>query len=163
MADPRFPDNMKPVISQGYGFSSPNNVLEQIIAGGSSLLIRDTKYGYVDFNIVIMGSPFKMQVWNDFYYGKINSGTAKFIMVLDSGNGLEDHICQIVPSSANQSFNNDPTRTIAYTVRAELTPFQDNPYGGLLVDFYAEFGDGFPALMDRLAIYANEDVLIFEV
>ena len=158
MADPRFPDSIKPVINQGYDFGMPNNVLEQPVAGGSPLLILDTKYGYVDFNVVIVGNPLKMQVWNDFYYGKINSGSAKFVMVLDSGNGLEDHVCQILPQSVNQSESNDPTRIISYVVRAERTPFQDNPYEGALVDLYEEFGDNLPAILDRLAIFVNIDM-----
>ena len=156
MAD--FPASIKPVISQGYSFGMANNILEQPVSGGSSLLIRDTKYGFVDFNVTIVGSPLKMQVWNDFYYGKIDGGASKFSMQLDSGNGIEEHICQIVPSSVTQNFNNDPTRFISYTVRAEKTPFQDNPYGGALVDLFDIYGDDFPALLDRLAIYVLEDM-----
>lgn len=158
MADPIFPIALKPVISQGYSFGMANNVLEQPVAGGSPLLIRDTKYGYVDFQVVILVTPLRMQVWNDFYFGKINGGQDKFIMQLDSGNGIEDHTCQIVPSSVQQSFNNDPTRTIAYTVRAEKTSFQDNPYSGNLSDLYDAYGDDLPLILDRLEIFVNVDM-----
>ena len=102
MADPIFPENIKPVISQGYDFNMPNNVLEQPVAGGSPLLIRDTKYGYVDFNVTLVVTPLKMQVFNDFYFGKINGGQDKFIMQLDSGNGIEDHTCQIGRASCRE-------------------------------------------------------------
>ena len=158
MADPIFPENIKPVISQGYDFNMPNNVLEQPVAGGSPLLIRDTKYGYVDFNVTLVVTPLKMQVFNDFYFGKISGGQDKFIMQLDSGNGIEDHTCQIVPSSVQQSFSNDPTRTISFIVRAEKTSFQDNIYGGNLSDLYDAYGDQLVPTLDRLAIYVNQDM-----
>lgn len=151
MADPTFPSNMKPVVNQGYSFNAPNNVLEQPVSGGSPLMILDTKFGFVDFDVTIVGGKTKQTAFNDFYVNKINRGSAKFIMVLDSGNGLEDHVVQIVPSSLRQSTNNDPTRVMSFTVRAEKTPFQDDPYGGGFAELYEEYGDNLEAIFDGLA------------
>jgi len=153
MADPIFPSNMKPVVNQGYSWRSPNNVLEQPVAGGSSLMILDTKYGSVDFDVTIVGSKTKQTAFNDFYVNKIDRGSAKFIMILDSGNGLEDHVVNIVPSTLRQSTNNDPTRVMTFTVRAEKTPFQDDPYEGGFSELYETYGDDIDAIFDGLATF----------
>lgn len=151
MALPAFPSNIKPSVSQGYGFNAPNNVIEQPLTGGSPLLILDTKYGYVDFNVTIIGTLLKQQAFNDFYVNKIDRGSGKFTMMLDSGNGLEEHICQIVPSSLQQNAPNDPTRIMSMVIRAERTPFQDDPYGGGLAELYETYGENLPEILDGLA------------
>jgi len=150
MALPAFPSNIKPVINQGYSWNMPNNVIEQPLTGGSPLLILDTKYGYVDFSVVIVGSLLKQQAWNDFYVNKIARGSGKFTMILDSGNGLEEHTCQIVPSSVSQGGPNDPSRIISYTVRAERTPFQEDPYGGGFSELYDIYGDDIESIFSEL-------------
>lgn len=157
MPDPVFPPNIKPIVTE-YSFNMPDNVLEHPVSGGSNLQILDTKFGRSPFQVTIIGTPLKMQVFNDFYYGKIDGGSAKFIMELDSGNGLEDHTVLIQPSTIRQSFANDPTRIISFIVWAEKTPFQDDPFGGGLSDLYEVFGEDLTAVLSRLAIYANEDI-----
>lgn len=157
MALPEFPANIKPSISQGYEHNMPNNVLEQPVTGGSPLLILDTKFGYVDFNIAIVGSLTKQQAFNDFYVNKINRGSSKFTMQLDSGNGLEEHTCQFLPGTIRQSQPNSPTRIVTGVVRAERTPFQDDPYGGGFSDLYAIYGEDLGEILNDLAIFVLID------
>jgi hypothetical protein len=152
-----FPTNIKPVVNQGYSHNMPNNVVEQPVSGGASLLMLDTSTGYVDFQVAIVGSLTKQQAFNDFYVNDINKGTSKFTMNLDSGNGLEVHTCQIVPNSVRQDASGDPTRIITMTVRAEKTPFQDNPYGGGFAELYEIYGEGLEQIIDDLGIFVLID------
>lgn len=153
-----FPDNIKPSVSQGYSFNAPNNVMEQPLAGGTPLMIKDFKTGYVDFNITIVGGSDKMQAWNIFYFGSINGGVDKFFMDLDSGAGIEQHIVQIIPSTVNQSFNDNNIRFISYTVRAENTPFQDAEFTGLFLELFEIYGDDLDGTFERLATFALDDI-----
>jgi len=69
-----FPANLKPAITEGYGFSSSDNVISQQVQGGAPLQILDYRTGPVLFNVSLVLDPLRMQVFQDFYYGKINSG-----------------------------------------------------------------------------------------
>lgn len=153
MTIPVWPANIKPVINQGYDWNMPSNVIEQPVAGGSPLLMLDTKYGYVDINVTLVGSLTKMQAFNDFYVNKINRGTGKFTMQLDTGNGLEEHTCQIVPSTVQQSAVNDPTRIISMVIRAERTPFQEDPYEGGFVELYETYGEDLESILSALETF----------
>ncbi len=153
-----FPANLKPAITEGYGFSSSDNVISQQVQGGAPLQILDYRTGPVLFNVSLVLDPLRMQVFQDFYYGKINSGADKFTMILDSGNGLEEHIVQINTSTVK--FNGDaaPIWKVSYTITAETTPFQENPYGGDLADLFDAYGDDLPAILNQLGILALDDL-----
>lgn len=150
-----FPSRLKPSVSQGYSFGAGQNVMSVPTLGGAHIQVIDFKYAPVGFNVAIVGDRLTKMVMSDFYYAKLNSGTGKFYMDLDTGLGIEEHICMIAPGSIQFNGGGDPTWIITFTVIAERTPAQDAPYDGDLVDLYDEYGDDLEAQLDALGIYVN--------
>lgn len=149
-----FPSGLKPVVNQGYGFNASNNVISQQVQGGVALQMLDYKYSPVVFQINIVGSPLELQVFQDFYYGAINSGADKFNMTLDSGNGLENHAVYIITDSVSIDGSRLPIVNISFNVEAEKIPAQDAPFGGGLSDLYDIYGDGLPDILEALEVFA---------
>ena len=156
-----FPLALKPSITQGYGLGAPDNIISQQVQGGAPLRMLDYRTGPVTFNVGFVVDPFKRQIFYDFYYGKIDSGSAKFTMNLDSGNGIEEHNVFIAPGSFNDTGDRAPIWTISFTIIAETTPFQENPFMGELVDL-SDLYDGntkeLLSVLNQLEIYALEDL-----
>lgn len=145
----RFPDSIKPVTSQGYSFGTPENIVAIETLGGASIQVRDFKYAPVLFNIVFVGDRVIRSVITDFFYGRINAGADKFTMVLDSGNGLEDHTVVILPNTMNFDGSGDPRWIITCQMLAERTPSQDAD--GSLSTVYGVYGDGSEEFIDAIA------------
>ena len=158
MTTPAFPAAIKPIVSQGYSFNTPSNVIELSVAGGLPLMMLDFKTSSVAFDVVLVLSPLRLQVWSDFYFSKIFSGSGKFLMDLEAGNGIETCICSLVPSSVNQSTNDSQTYIVNFTVLAEKTAAQDDPFGGNLVDLFNIYGDDLLTIFDRITIFALDDI-----
>jgi len=158
MPDPIFPNNIKPIVSKGYSFKAPDNVIYQPIAGGLPLTMLKYLKSSVEFNVVLILNSLQLQVWNDFYFAKIFSGSAPFVMVLDSGNGLENHNVTIVPNSINQTTIDGKNWTVIFTIFAESTPSQDKPFEGNLSDLYSIYGEGLIPLLNRVNVFALEDL-----
>ena len=153
-----FPSKLKPSITQGYGFGASDNVITQQVQGGTALQMLDYRTGPVAFNVGLSLDPLRLQVFQDFYIGKINSGADKFAMNLDSGNGIEEHIVMMVPNSIAFDGSRAPIWTVAFTIIAETTPFQENPYNGELSDLFDIYGDDLDELLNQLAIFTLQDL-----
>lgn len=153
-----FPPSIKPIVSQGYSFNAPANVLEQTVAGGLPLMILDFKTASVAFDVVLLLDALRLAVWMDFYFAVVNSGSANFYMNLDSGFGIQQHVCKIVPSSVGQQTSDTETWTVTFTLLAENTPAQFAPFEGNLVALFNEYGDDLPIILDRLAIFTLSDM-----
>jgi len=156
-----FPANICPVISQGYAFGTPNNVLSIETMGGAPLQVLDYRTGPVEIGVTVIGGRLIRDVMSDFIYGKINAGADKFYMNLDSGFGTEQHIVQMVPQSVKFDGGNGPVWVISFTARAETTPAQDAPYGGNLADLYAIYGDDTEALLAALELFVNTELPVY--
>lgn len=131
-----FPEELKPLISLGYTFTSDDSPLGSQIDGVVVEAERRFKYGLVNFQINLSLDAEKMAIFKQFYDVEIFKGTAKFLMPLDSGNGIEDTPVIITPGSVSYDLGQNPKNRISFSVIAELTEFQNNPYGGTLVDAY---------------------------
>ena len=153
-----FPSELKPCLTQGYGFGQPNNIGENKASGGLPSQALDFRTGPVNFNIGMVLSQERMKTFQAFYYTEINAGTDKFTMDLDSGNGIEQHIVMIVPGSVNFNGDRAPIWSIAFTVLAESTPFQEDPFQGNLSDIYSEYGLGMFDIFNQLEILALDDL-----
>lgn len=153
-----WPNWVKPVTSKSYGFSFDGanmNYAEGL--GGLSRANLKYYQNKVGFNVVfVINNGVQMQGWNDWYFNLSSQGTAKFTMQLDSGNGLEEHTCIIVPGSI--SVTGDFPWTITCTIEAEkvIAPDFDGSLYDLLAGGYTELD----TLLDRLAVFSNQDVLI---
>jgi len=152
-----WPSRLKPVVNNGYNFNAPNNILQIDTLGGAPLQVLDYKYGPVEISISIVGGRLEKMVFTDFYYGQINSGADKFTFEeLDTGLGLESHICQIVPGSLQFNLQGDPICIISMTIRAEKTPAQDAPFDGALADLYDAYGEDLVDVLVALDVFSND-------
>lgn len=158
MTTPAFPYYLKPVVSQGYSFNTANNVIVQALDGGLPLMILDYRTSMVAFDVTIIMTSLRFQVWQDFYYAKINAGSAKFTMNLDAGNGIESCICNIAPTSVNQNTTDQLNWIVSFTVLAESTAAQENPFEGNLSDLFNEYGDELFTLLDRIEVFALTEI-----
>lgn len=150
-----FPSNIKPVVNRGYRFGAANNLITVDTMGGTPIIIKDYKYGSVIVPVSFVGDRLLKMVISDFYYGKINSGADKFYMNLDTGMGIEEHICQIVPGTVEFNGDGDPLWIISMQIRCERTPAQDAPFSGSLSDLYGIYGEQTDELLVELAEFVN--------
>lgn len=154
-----FPNWIKPVTSRSYGFSYDGanmNYAEGL--GGISRANLKFYQNKVVFNVVfVINNGIEMQGWNDWYFNKSSQGTAKFTMSLDSGSGILDHLCIIVPGSYNVTGDFPWTITCSIEAEKSVTPEFDGSLFDLMQGGYIH---DLEPLLDRLAIFSNEDVLI---
>ena len=94
-----FPDELKILLNQGYGFGSSSNLFYGNVAGSKIDQALDYKYAPVNFQINLSLQPNQYAIFQEFYINTINSGGSKFEMNLDSGFGIETNIVQIVQDS----------------------------------------------------------------
>jgi len=153
-----FPSNIKPSITQGYGFGASSNVVTQAVQGGAPLQMLDYGTGPVDFSVGLVLTTATLQEFQEFYFDEINAGADTFTMNLNSGNGAEQHDVMIIPGSVNFNGDRAPIWTASFSITAETTPFQENPYQGNLSDLFAVYGNDTPALLNQLEIFTLQDL-----
>jgi hypothetical protein len=151
-----FPSILKPVVNQGYSFGGSDNIIKTPVQGGNILQRKRFKTGVVSFSVAVVGGRTEKIVFTDWYYGKINAGADKFIMNLDSGRGIEEHICQIDPETIQWNGSQDPIWTINFNINAESTPAQFS--NGEIFDLYEEYGSDLEPLLNRLAVFSMQDL-----
>jgi hypothetical protein len=151
-----FPNWVRPVTNRGYSYAlNGQNVNYQPVAGGisrSNLKYTQNKIPFSCTFVINNGELY--QAWVDWWFNVSGQGTYKFAMPLDSGNGVEEHTCIAVPGSYNVT--GDFPWIVALQVEAEKMP---SSLDGAMFDLIQ--GGLYPIapLFDRLAQYANEDVL----
>ena len=152
-----FPNWVRPVTNRGYGYQlTGQNVNYTPLQGGLSRASLKYQQNKIPFNVVfVINNGELYQAWIDWWFNRSAQGTTKFAMPLDSGNGVEDHTCLAIPGS--YSVTGDFPWTVTLQVEAEKMP---TSFDGDLFDLIQ--GGYYPLepLLDRLAIYANEDVLV---
>lgn len=133
-----FPSRMRPSVSQGYSFDTPDNIQVQEVQGGAPLMMLEYGDSFTTYNINLVLNDFEVKVFQDFYYGKINGGVDTFLMPLDNGDGLPgsgEQLTQvkIVPNSISFDKTRAPINTVSFQV-SDLGPEQPQEGVLLLVD-----------------------------
>ena len=112
----KFPSRMKASVSQGYTFDTPNNIRVQEVQGGAPLMMLDYSTSYVVYSVNIVANDFELQVFQDFYFGKINSGVDPFLMPIDDGEGLGTKTVKIVPNTISIDKSGAPNNALSFDV-----------------------------------------------
>jgi len=158
MADIRIPADFKPLIA-GYSFDGTAGAVMTEVEGGSNRFGRRFRRGPQQFRVSLNMRPAKLSVWTAFYFHLIDEGTERFIMPLDSGAGLEDHFCNVVPGSysAVRAANSQIT-VVSFVVSAISTVWNMTQADAqAIVDFWnASSGEG-DALLRRIDQFASGD------
>lgn len=150
MGDKAFPSAIKPLTSKSYTTKRGSNVAASPVGGGLPRIGLDKTIESPEFNLNFILSQLQMQVLMSFYDGAINHGANSFTMNLDSGNGIESHLCNIKPGTWAMSLPVDGTWYLAMTVIAESTSSQLSSCSNLY-DLYACYGNSLGSVIDGLA------------
>lgn len=161
MAAPRIPNGFMPLI-QGYGIGSPDGVWQTDVGGGLPRSGVQWDRGQQQFQIAMVMTPEKFAVWTAWFMHVIRKGAYYFVMPLDSGFGVQDHTCLMVPGSYSAMRAGKHT-SVSFVVSAESRAFDMTASeAAALVDLWNESGEGLVELLERLAQFANEDTLVLQ-
>lgn len=160
MTIPAIPADFIPQ-SNSYKIDAPGGVMRTEVAGGAPRYALDYDRGTQRFNVNLILSAFQFQVWSAFFHYTIKKGAITFSMKLDSGTGLVDHNCNIVPGSYSAASMGTGIMSITFMTEAESAVYSLGSDGAqALVDSYAIAGSGTPALLARIAKFATVDTLV---
>lgn len=119
MPNPVLPAGFKPVI-QGYGIGAPDGVDMTEIGGGLPRIGLAWDRGRLPFQVTLILQPDAFSVWTVWYLRVIKKGALMFEMPLDSGFGLQQHLCVMVPGSYNaQRAQGSHIWSVTFAVLAE--------------------------------------------
>ena len=135
-----WPSSIRPLTSRNYSFSRGSNVVATKVGGGLPRQGLDSSLESPIFNLTFSLTALQHQVINVFYDGKINHGANSFKMTLDSGNGLEEHQCLIVPNTWKISAPHHGRWYLSVQMQAEVTSSQLSTNTNLY-DLYELYGD----------------------
>ena len=85
---------------------------------------------------------------------RIDGGASSFIMSLDSSMGPADHLCWIT-SAVSESTSDNINWEIGFTVTAERTYDQEDPWQGQALAAYEAFGDDAVPLINSFYSFVN--------
>lgn len=162
MPNPRVPNGFKPVI-QGYGFGAPDGVMMTEVGGGMPRGGLEWDRGVQQFQVSRVMKADEFAVWTAFFHHVIKKGALPFILPLDSGFGMQDHDCLMVPGSYSARRVGGQITSISFTVVAESAAYaMTSADGAALVEIWNEYGSGSDDLLERIAQFANVDTLVLQ-
>lgn len=148
------------VAAQSYGFSGPTGGRRSDVAGGRGRYGLNYYGGTSQFAVTLILTPDQLRVWTLFYQRRIALGTLPFAMDLDSGLGIQPHECNILPDSY-QASKNQTVWAVSFNVEARASAYDlDQTVSDIELDYWDSTGQSLGPMLDRLTIFANEDVLI---
>ena len=157
---PRIPRALKPVI-QGYGIGSPEGVSHTEVGGGMPRSAMLWDRGPQPFQVTLLLTPDKFSVWTTFFTHIIKKGALSFTMPLDSGFGLEDHDCLMVPDSYSAARAGGQVTSVSFVVKAESKAYaMTAAEAQSILDYWEAVGEPSSDLLRRIAQFANEDTLV---
>jgi hypothetical protein len=161
MPTPSIPSAFKPV-AQGYNVGSPDGVRMSEVGGGLPRIAMEWDRGQQRFQVGMVMSSTKFTVWSIFFHRVIRNGSLQFLMPLDSGQGLQDHTCIMVPGSYSAvPVSGSKLWSVGFSVtaQAQVYDMSDADVQAVL-DLWEAAGEGSAALLERIAQFATVDTLV---
>lgn len=140
MTDFFWPTNIKPLTNKNYSTTRGSNIVSTPLSGGMPILGADITIESPPFNLNFILSNLRYQVLLNFYDATLDHGKNQFKMMLDSGDGVEEHLCVISPNTWKVSRPSDGNWYLAMTVIAESTSSQLEDCDSLY-QLYSCYGD----------------------
>ena len=140
MSDFSWPSSIRPLTNKNYSFGRGKNVVQTPVGGGLPRHSLDRTLESPIFSLNFTLNAMQHAVVNSFYDGKINHGANSFKMNLDSGNGIEEHQCYIVPGTWSVTPPVDGVWYLSVEMQAETTSSQLDACSNLY-DLYECYGD----------------------
>lgn len=164
MPTPRLPSGLKPLV-RGYGYDAPDGVHMTQVAGGMPRPALRWWRGKQLFSVSLLNNRTRQSVWTAFFHHVIRNGSVQFIMPIDSGNGLEDHVCMIQSGSMNTVPAGSGLHwEVSFVVKAESTIYDAMTYEDAvaLIALYEEEGDDMGLLLERIEQFTSVDMQVLE-
>lgn len=156
---PTIPSGFKPIV-QGYSIGAPGGVEHTAVAGGMPRSAMLWDRGVQAFQVSMLMTPEKFSVWTAFFHHIIRKGALSFTMPLDSGFGLQDHDCLMVPGSYSAARVNGQITSVSFSVLAESRAYDLTAADAqAMVDVWNQYEGMSDELLARIARFANEDTL----
>lgn len=160
MTNPVMPRGMRPV-TEGYSMSAPGGVARTEVAGGMARYGLAWDRGVQTFRVTMILDDTQFSVWTAFFLHVIKKGSIAFEMPLDSGYGVSEHLCNIVPDSYNANRTAGGNYAVSMVVEAESAAYQMTSTDALaLIALHEQYGRDSDALLARLHQFANLDALV---
>lgn len=140
MSDQQWPPSIKPLTNNNYSFGRGANVVASAVVGGLPRQNLDTTLDAPEFKLNFLLSALGHQVVNQFYDAVINHGANSFKMLLDSGNGVEEHQVYIKPGTWNITHPAYNLWSLSFTAHAEVTSSQLDDCTNLF-ELYSCYGE----------------------
>lgn len=151
------PNGFVPMV-QGYSLKGPGGVKRTEVAGGMPRYGLQYDQGASQYNVAIVMTLAKFSVWSAFYHLIIKKGSIAFTMPLDSGQGVVDHTCNIIPDSYMATRIDGLATTVTFAIDAVPSVYQMSAADAqALIDYWNVYGDDNGALAARLAKFATVD------
>lgn len=161
MPTPRIPTGFKPA-AQGYSIGTPQGVRMSEVAGGMPRAGLHWARGWQPFAVTMIVEADKFGVWSLWFHRVIANGSIQFLMPINSGQGLQDHLCIMVEGSYSAvPVSGGKVWSVSFTVVAE------NPVYAMTDEEVQEILDFWEAhqlqgddLLARIAQFATVDTLV---
>lgn len=148
------------VAAQGYGYGGPTGARRTEVAGGRGRYGLNYYGGTSQFAVTLVIPPEVHRIWTLFYHRRIALGTLPFLLDIDSGMGIEPHEVNIVPDTYSVTVN-QTVWIVTFTVEARASAYNvPQDVLDLEFEYWDNTGQPLDKMLDRLTIFANEDVLI---
>ena len=153
----QIPNGFVPMV-QGYSVKGPGGVKRTEVAGGMPRYGLQWDQGASQYNVAIIMTAAKFAVWSAFYHLIIKKGSIAFNMPLDSGQGVVDHTCNIIPESYMATRIDGLATTVTFAIDATPSVYQMSVADAQnIIDFWNSAGDDSGQLLPRIAQFATVD------
>jgi len=158
---PTMPNGLYPVSNPGgYSHGDPGGVSRTATEGGFPRYAQSFQRGPQQFSVTIPATETEYEIWVLFFTHVLKNGTLTFDMPLQSGFGLQQHSGNIIPGSHRVTETDGHNYIINFQFEAESKAFEFEAGAAELIIDYHNSSEDLVALLDRIAIFANEDVLV---
>lgn len=132
--------SLRPIVSKGYSQTRGSNIWRTEVQGGLPRQGRDTYFEPVPISVTLVVSSLGRQAFYSFL-NNIDGGASSFIMLHDTGMGIEDHQV-LITSTISDSTDDGKNWVISFTATAERTAIQeDTCLTKNLPDLFGCYGD----------------------
>jgi len=162
MTTPTLPRGLR-VVASPHSQGIAGGVDRTPIDGGPSRYATAYDRGPQTFNIAMVLTGLEFQVWTVFLHRTLRKGAVSFLMPLNSGMGLSDHLVNILPDSYTATRLGGDMHSVTFQVEGESQAYEPTAAEAeALIDLFVEYGADSDALLRRIAQFALVDTLALD-
>lgn len=153
----RIPNHLK-ATATAFTSAAPGGVTRTEIAGGAPRYGLEWDRGTQQFRVQMILNALQLGIWTVFFLRVIRKGAITFSMPIDSGMGLQDHDCNVVPETYATSRLGGEFTTVSFAVEATPSAFAvSDADAAALLGLWDVAGESSADLLERIARFALFD------